>query len=134
MTDEAATIFVEAATHFVNGVEYVQREPYWLYDERPYMSWQVLIKQHESLSRFEPCFRKGWEGGGEVEIFTLLPPGDPHFRFYADMLLHIRIYTKADTKRRKPGVRAPAISVQSAYPVFTYTEPQQKRITVIFMV
>ena len=35
--------------------------------------WKVLIKKDGNEQEYVPVFRTGWEDGGEVEIFSLLP-------------------------------------------------------------
>ena len=74
-------------------------------------------------------YRKGWQDGGEVEIFSLLPPagaGD-------EPLLHIRIYTKANGADRVLPLSNPRISIQSHLPAFTFIEPEKRQVLVQLM-
>ena len=84
------------------------------------LHWKILVRKDKNISLYVPVYRKGWQDGGEVEIFSLLPPaqaGD-------EPLLHIRIYTKANEADRVPPRSNPAISIQSHLPAFTFIEPE----------
>ena len=74
-------------------------------------------------------YRKGWQDGGEVEIFSLLPPAEAG----DEPLLHIRIYTKANEADRVPPLSNPPISIQSHLPAFTFIEPDKQRVRVQLM-
>jgi hypothetical protein len=74
-------------------------------------------------------YRKGWQDGGEVEIFSLLPPataGD-------EPLLHVRIYTKANDTDQITPLPNPPISIQSHLPAFTFLEPEKRRLRIQLM-
>jgi hypothetical protein len=87
--------------------------------------WTILIRKDTSGISV-PVYRTGWEDGGEVEIFTLLPPPEISDR----ELLQVRIYTKAVKNDGKPGVPNPVVSVQCHVPAFTLIEPEHQRVLV----
>ena len=74
-------------------------------------------------------YRKGWQDGGEVEIFSLLPPAEAG----DEPLLHIRIYTHANDADRVLPLPNPPISIQSHLPAFTFIEPEKQRVRVQLM-
>ena len=93
------------------------------------LHWKILIKKDGNSTIYTPVFRKGWQDGGAVEIFSLLPPdvaGD-------EPLLHIRIYTKENEADRVLPHANPSISIQSHLPAFTFIEPEHQRIRVQLM-
>src|SRR5258708_753832 len=91
--------------------------------------WSVLVKKDSNSRIYVPIYRTGWEDGGEVEIFTLLPPAEVSDQEF----LHIRIYTKAIKNDRVPGVPNPTVSVQCHVPAFTLIEPEHHRVLVQLM-
>lgn len=91
--------------------------------------WTILIRKDSISESVVPVYRTGWENGGEVEIFTLLPPPEISDR----ELLQIRIYTKAVKNDRVPGVPHPVVSVQCHIPAFTLIEPELQRVLVQIM-
>ncbi|WP_220211508.1 hypothetical protein [Reticulibacter mediterranei] len=96
------------------------------YIVHPCSDWQILIKQDSNDHVYVPTDRTGWEDGGEVEIFTLLPPE----RLGDLPLLQIRISTKADSSRQVEEVPNPAIAVQCGVPAYTFIDPAKKHIRV----
>jgi hypothetical protein len=106
----------------------VEKRTYLVHHKEGY-HWKILIRRDENSRIYEVVHRKGWQDGGEVEIFSLLPPatvGD-------EPLLHIRIYTNAIENDNVPPRPNPPISVQSHLPLFTFTEPEKKRMLVQLM-
>jgi len=93
------------------------------------LHWKILVKKDSNSTLYVPVYRKGWQDGGEVEIFSLLPPpeaGD-------EPLLHIRIYTKANETDRVAPLPNPPISIQSHLPAFTFIEPEKQQVRVQLM-
>ena len=93
------------------------------------LHWKILVKKDSNSTLYVPVHRKGWQDGGEVEIFSLLPlpeAGD-------EPLLHIRISTKANEADRVLPLPNPAISIQSHLPAFTFIEPEKQRVLVQLM-
>lgn len=90
------------------------------------LHWKILIRKDSNSRIYVPVYRTGWQDGGEVEIFSLLPPADVS----DEPLLHIRIYTKANETDHVPPRSNPPISLQSHLPLFSFTEPDKQRILV----
>lgn len=93
------------------------------------MHWTVLVKKDANSTLYVPVYRKGWQDGGEVEIFSLLPPGEVG----DEPLLHMRIYTKANEADRVAPLPNPSISIQSHLPAFTFIEPEKQRVRIQLM-
>lgn len=109
------TVRLEKQTYFVHGAGN--------------MHWTILIKKDANRSLYVPTYRKGWQNGGEVEIFSLLLPeiaGD-------EPLLHVRISTKASDVDRVAPLPNPPISIQSHLPAFTFIEPDKRRLRIQLM-
>ena len=93
------------------------------------LHWKILVRKDSNSTLYVPVYRKGWQDGGEVEIFSLLPPpeaGD-------EPLLHIRISTKANEADRVLPLPNPPISIQSHLPAFTFIEPEKHQVRVQLM-
>ena len=102
---------------------HLEKQTYFVYQAG---TWKFLVRCDRNSSMYIPFCRKGWQDGGEVEIFSLLPPetaGD-------EPLLHIRIYTKANETDRVAPLSNPSLSIQSELPAFTYIEPEQQRVRI----
>jgi hypothetical protein len=106
----------------------IEKRTYFIHQKEGH-HWKILIRKDENSRIYEVVHRKGWQDGGEVEIFSLLPPatvGD-------EPLLHIRIYTKAIENDKVAPRLNPSISIQSHLPLFTYTEPEKQRMRIQLM-
>lgn len=104
----------------IEGVRY-------LVYERSGTPWRICVKEDGNHKAYDPVYRAGWQDGGEVEIFTLLP-------LHSDMfLLQVRIYTKASFNEKKPGVTNPTISVECPIPTFIFIDQEHHRILVQLM-
>jgi hypothetical protein len=101
----------------------IEKETYFVHQAG---NWKIVVKKDSNSSISVPVCRKGWQDGGEVEIFSLLPPAEAG----DEPLLHIRIYTKAIEADRVPPLANPPISIQSFLPVFTFVEPEKQHLRV----
>lgn len=102
----------------------VDGETYLCHDRRPFTPWHILVKKDGNERHSVPVYRTGWEQGGEVEIFSLLPAdgcGDT-------LLVQIRIYTQANANEHKPGVPAPQITAECNVPAFLFVQPEKQRV------
>ena len=100
----------------------VRNEKYWLHNGL----WKILVRADGNEQAYVPVYRTGWEDGGEVEIFSLLPAdgcGDT-------LLVQIRIYTRANFNEGKESVPHPAIISQCNIPAFIHAEPAKQRILI----
>ena len=88
--------------------------------------WRILVRKDSNSSIYVPVYRKGWQDGGEVEIFSLLPPAE----IGDEPLLHMRICTKANETDKVALLSHPAISIQSHLPAFTFIEPEKQRVRI----
>lgn len=106
----------------------IEKRTYFVH-EAGNLHWKILVRKDSNSALYVPVYRKGWQDGGEVEIFSLLPPaecGD-------EPLLHIRIYTKANETDRVPPRSNPPISIQSHLPAFTWISPEKHQVLVQLM-
>src|SRR5437763_12268395 len=92
----------------------IEKRTYLVY-EADNLHWKILVRKDSNSNLYVPVYRKGWQDGGEVEIFSLLPPAEAG----DEPLLHIRIYTKANEAGHVPPLSNPPISIQSHLPTFT---------------
>ena len=104
----------------------VEKQTYFVHQAG---NWKFLVKQDSNSGIYVPICRKGWEDGGEVEIFSLLPPAEAGDEF----LLHVRVYTKASEADRVPALPNPPISIQALVPIFTFVEPEKQRVRIQLM-
>ena len=107
----------------------VREENYRVHDRRPFTPWRVLVKVDANEEAYDTVYRTGWEDGGEVEIFTLLPVegcGDTP-------LVQIRIYTQANSNEGKASVPNPEIITQCCVPAFVHVKPKQQRILITLL-
>jgi len=106
----------------------IEKQTYLVHQEGN-LHWKILVRKDSNSAICIPVHRKGWQDGGEVEIFSLLPPDGAS----DEPLLHIRIYTKANEADRVPPLSNPAVSVQSHLPAFTFIEPEKQQVLVQLM-
>jgi hypothetical protein len=106
----------------------IEQQTYLVY-EAGNLHWKILVRKDSNSNLYVPVYRKGWQDGGEVEIFSLLPPADCG----DEPLLHIRIYTKANDADQVPPLPNPPISIQSHLPALTFIEPEKQRVRVQLM-
>jgi hypothetical protein len=97
----------------------IEKRTYFVH-EAANLHWKILVRKDNNSNLYVPVYRKGWQDGGEVEIFSLLPPAEAG----DEPLLHIRIYTKANEADRVLPLPNPPISIQSHLPAFTFIEPE----------
>ena len=93
------------------------------------LHWKILVRKDSNSTLYVPVYRNGSQDGGEVEIFSLLPPAEAG----DEPLLHNRIYTKANETDRVPPRSNPPISIQSHLPAFTFIEPEKHQVLVQLM-
>jgi hypothetical protein len=106
----------------------IEKRTYFVH-EAGNLHWKILVRKDSNSILYVPVYRKGWQDGGEVEIFSLLPPAEAG----DEPLLHIRIYTKANEADRVPPLPNPPISIQSHLPAFTFIEPEKHQVLVQLM-
>ena len=99
----------------VRGERYLVHEPH---------NWRICIKKDGNEAAYDAFYRTGWEDGGEVELFTLLPKHDD------TILIQLRIYTKAISNDRVPPKPHPDIAVQCSIPAFVIVEQERQRILI----
>jgi len=90
------------------------------------LHWKILVRKDSNSTLYVPVYRKGWQDGGEVEIFSLLLPAEAG----DEPLLHIRIYTKVNEADGVPPLPNPSISFQSHLPAFTFIELEKHQVLV----
>ncbi len=106
----------------------IEKRTYLVY-EADNLHWKILVRKDSNSNLYVPVYRKGWQDGGEVEIFSVLPPAEAG----DEPLLHIRIYTKANEADRVLPPSNPPISIQSHLPAFTFIEPEKHQVLVQLM-
>ncbi len=106
----------------------IEKRTYLVY-EADNLHWKILVRKDRNSNIYVPVYRKGWQDGGEVEIFSLLPPAEAG----DEPLLHIRIYTKANEADRVLPLSNPPISIQNHLPAFTFIEPEKHQVLVQLM-
>lgn len=101
----------------------IEQQTYFVH-EAGNLHWKIMVRKDNNSNLYVPVYRKGWQDGGEVEIFSLLPPAEAG----DEPLLHIRIYTKANEADRVLPLPNLPISIQSHLPAFTFIEPEKHRL------